>query len=146
MIERYPSIIIEYVCKGIVPMMQLFALYVITHGHYSPGGGLLGGVILAASFILMRLVLGGEYSYGKFSPRGAIALGTVGVLLFGIAGVLPLATGGRFLDYEYLPILWTSGASLRSLGILVVEVGIGLAVCGVLVTIFDNLVGRGSDV
>ena len=35
--------------------MQLFGLYVIVHGHYSPGGGFQGGVALGASFILLAL-------------------------------------------------------------------------------------------
>ena len=35
--------------------MQLFALYVVAHGHHSPGGGFQGGVILGASLILLAM-------------------------------------------------------------------------------------------
>jgi len=86
--------------------------------------------------------LGKEVSYQKFPPKMALALGSIGMLIFGLAGIVPMVTGGSFLDYGYLPIPWVSGAELRYLGILIVEVGIGLAVFGSLVLIFDNLVGE----
>jgi len=42
------DLIIKTMCRLIVPFIQLFALYVIAHGHHSPGGGIQGGVILGA--------------------------------------------------------------------------------------------------
>ena len=120
----------------------MFALYIIIHGHYGPGGGFQGGVLLAVSIILQRLYLGKEISYKRFPPKLALALGAIGMLIYGLAGIIPLAMGGSFLDYAYLPIPWVHGAELRALGILIVELGIGLAVFGTLVLIFDNLVGE----
>ncbi|MCK4691085.1 MAG: MnhB domain-containing protein [Desulfuromonadales bacterium] len=40
------SLIIQTAVRILVPFIQLFGLYVIVHGHYSPGGGFQGGVIL----------------------------------------------------------------------------------------------------
>ena len=142
MIRQYESVIVQVVCSVIIPFIQLFALYVILHGHYGPGGGFQGGVILAVSIMLLRLCLGKEISYQKFPPSLAMALGAIGMLIFILAGFIPMATGGMFLDYAHLPIPGVSDAALRSLGILIVEVGIGLAVLGALVLIFDNLVGE----
>ena len=141
MIERYESIIVQIVCIAIVPFIQVFSLYVIVHGHYGPGGGFQGGVGLAVSIMLLRMCLGKEISYHKFPPNLAIVLGCTGMLIFMLAGLLPLTTGGTFLDYGHLPIPGVSGAALRSLGILIVELGIGLTVFGTLVLIYDNLVG-----
>ena len=50
----------DVACRLLVPFMWLFAGYVLVHGHESPGGGLKAGVILAASFILNRLVHGSD--------------------------------------------------------------------------------------
>jgi len=141
MIERHESVIVRSVCIVMVPFIQLFGLYVIVHGHYGPGGGFQGGVILAVSIILLRICLGKEVSYKKFPPKLAAVLAPAGMLLFMLIGLIPLATGGMFLDYAYLPIPGISGAALRFLGILIVEVGIGLAVFGTLVLLFDNLAG-----
>lgn len=139
---HYQSIIVQTVCSLLIPFIQLFALYVIIHGHYGPGGGFQGGVLLAVSIILQRLYLGAKISYQKFPPKLALILGAVGMLIFGLTGVVPMVFGGAFLDYGYLPIFWVHGAELRALGILIVEIGIGLAVFGTLVLIFDNLVGE----
>jgi multicomponent Na+:H+ antiporter subunit B len=140
--QHYQSIVIQTVCSLLIPFIQLFALYVIIHGHYGPGGGFQGGVLLAVSIILQRLYLGSKISYQRFSPKLALASGATGMLIFGLAGVVPIAFGGAFLDYAHLPIFWVHGAELRALGILIVEIGIGLAVFGTLVLIFDNLAGE----
>ena len=140
MIERYQSVIVQAVCSAMVPFIQIFALYVIVHGHSGPGGGFQGGVLLAVSIMLMRLSLGKEVSYQKFPPKLAVVLGAIGMFVFVLTGLIPMATGGLFLDYEHLPIPWLSGANLRFIGIFIVECGIGLAVFGTLVLIFDNLV------
>ena len=141
MIERYENVIIQVACCVMIPFIQLFALYVIFHGHYGPGGGFQGGVLLAVSVILLRLYLGTEVSSKKFSTRLLAALAAIGMLVFMLAGLIPMATGGMFLDYAHLPIPGISGAALRYLGILIVEIGIGLAVFGTIVVIYDNLVG-----
>jgi len=140
--QRYQSIIVQTVCSLLIPFIQLFAIYVIIHGHYGPGGGFQGGVLLAVSIMLQRLYLGREVSYQKFPLKLAPALAAIGMLIFGLCGVIPMITGGAFLDYAYLPIPWVHGPELRALGILIVEIGIGLAVFGSLVLIFDNLVGE----
>ena len=140
--KRFQSIIVQTICSLLIPFIQMFALYIIIHGHYGPGGGFQGGVLLAVSIILQRLYLGKEISYKRFSPKLAPAFGAIGMLIYILAGLIPLALGGSFLDYAYLPIPWVHGAELRSLGILIVELGIGLAVFGTLVLIFDNLVGE----
>ena len=140
--QHYQSIIIQTICSLLIPFIQLFALYVIIHGHYGPGGGFQGGVLLAVSIILQRLYLSNKVAYQKLSPKLALALAATGMLIFGLSGIVPMIFGGAFLDYGNLPFFWVHGAELRALGILIVEIGIGLAVFGTLVLIFDSLVGE----
>jgi multicomponent Na+:H+ antiporter subunit B len=138
---RLQNPIVEGVSRFLGPFIQIFALYVITHGHYGPGGGFQGGVILAASMMLLRLSLGEEYEHRRFSPTLAGVVAAVGILIYAIAGLLPLAWGGNFLDYAYLPIPGLSTAELRYHGILIVETGVGMVVWGTLVILFDHLMG-----
>lgn len=140
--ERYENPVVEWVSRSMVPFIQIFALYVITHGHYGPGGGFQGGVILAASMMLLRLALGEEEEHRRFPPELAVALGISGLLIFFITGFLPVVSGAAFLDYAHLPGLGGSAAEMRYTGILIVEIGIGMAVWGILVTLFDHLLGR----
>jgi multicomponent Na+:H+ antiporter subunit B len=139
---RFQNTIVDGVARLMVPFIQIFALYVITHGHYGPGGGFQGGVILAASIMLLRLTMGEEEEHRRFSPRAAQTLASIGVLIYAGAGIVPLGFGGAFLDYAHLPIPGMHGAELRSLGILIVESGVSMVVWATLVIIFDYLLGR----
>jgi len=59
-IERHDSVIVITFVRILLPFAQLFALYVLGHGHHSPGGGFQAGVILAAGYVLVALALGRE--------------------------------------------------------------------------------------
>jgi len=141
MIRLYDSPIVEVVTRFNVPLIRLFGLYVIVHGHYSPGGGFQGGVILAVGVILTRLALGPAESYRHFAPRTGLVLAAVGVSVFVLMALVPVLAGGRLLDYGELPLPWLSEPYRRYWGILIVEAGIGVAVWGALVAIFDKLTG-----
>ena len=128
------STIVKVVCRRLVPFVQIFGLYVIMHGHSSPGGGFQGGVILASSFMLLVLSDGLETVQRRFSVAMVTIATSTGVLLYAGVGVLCLLLGANYLDYSVLP-----SAEPRSLGMLVIEVGGGLTVTGALVSIFYDL-------
>ena len=138
---KYENIVVEFACRVTIPFILLFGVYVVAHGHYSPGGGFQGGAIIAASVMLLRLSLGKERTSKMFPPKMAPILGTIGLLVYAGTGLIPILFGGMYLDYIYLPVPGVSGGSLRYLGILIVEIGVALAVFGVMLTIFDCLVG-----
>ncbi|MEX1063617.1 MAG: MnhB domain-containing protein [Balneolaceae bacterium] len=127
------------------PYIMLFGFYVIFHGHYSPGGGFQGGTLLAASFILMRLSAGRVLSNLQLKVFMTTPLAAAGVLIYFLTGIVSVLYGGYFLDYGALP--FPGGLDpdqLRYYGILVIEVGIGIAVMAVLVMIYDHLI-EGED-
>lgn len=126
------------------PYIMVFGLYVIFHGHYSPGGGFQGGTLLAASLLLIRITSGRRISRIQFRDYLTTPLAVVGVLIYFGTGLAAMIAGGYFLDYEQLPLPGLDGADLRYWGILIIELGIGLTVMAVLVSIFDNMV-KGED-
>ena len=132
------SVIVVLVSRLLAPLIQMYACYVIFHGHYSPGGGFQGGALLAASILLLRLTSGREGSQANFRSDLGLLLGPLGAMTFLGVGLLML-NGGNFLDYKHTPFLRLEAAQIRSLDILIVEVAIGLAVMGTLISIFDNL-------
>lgn len=144
MIERHDSVIVTTFVKALTPLAQLFALYVLAHGHYSPGGGFQGGVILAASYVLLALALGRESLERRVNERVCIAVGAAGVLLYAATGLAPLVAGGNFLDYSHLP-LPVSPVRARYFGILFVETGVMVAVAATMVSLFCRLAEREPD-
>lgn len=137
MIRDSQDVIIKTLARLLIPFVVAYALYVIMHGHHSPGGGFQGGVILAASFVLLSVSYGFEETWKRMSEKLAGAISSVGVFIYGGIGALCLVLGGNYLDYSKLSkILGVSPAQARSLGILGIEIGVALAVMAVMCTIF----------
>jgi multicomponent Na+:H+ antiporter subunit B len=142
MIGRHPSPVVRIVCTLLAPFILVFGLYVTAHGHYGPGGGFAGGVVLAVGVILLRVTIDAEVTYRRFPVGIGLLASCVGMGTFLVVGLLPLAAGGMFLDYGALAYAGLDPSALRYAGILVVELAIGLAVFGAMILIFDVLVGE----
>lgn len=139
------TLIIRTSVRLLVPFIQLFGLYVIVHGHYSPGGGFQGGVILGAAFILLALAYDVKTSQEYMSIKVNAILGNLGAAIFVGVGALCAIFGGLFLDYSALDKLIPMGPiEWRSFGIFLVEVGVGLAVMSIMVLLYWNLSSGGS--
>lgn len=139
------SLIIQTAVRILVPFVQLFGLYVIVHGHYSPGGGFQGGVILGSSFIMLALAFDQATSMRLMSERANTILGNTGALIFTGVAALCAIFGGLFLDYSALDVIIPLGpVEWRSFGIFLVEVGVGLAVMSIMASLFWDLGSAGK--
>ena len=138
-------IIVGTTCRIAVPLVQIFALYVVAHGHHSPGGGFQGGVMLGASFILIALSGSLRDALARFSEASYIRLASLGILIYAGVAFLPLVFGRNFVDYGALQgLLGTDGEEMaRSHGIFGVELGVAFTVMSVMFAIFANLSTRG---
>ena len=144
--EGYPDTIIRFVARQLVPFIQLFALYVVAHGHHSPGGGFQGGVIIGASFILLAISFDTRMIIGLMSEKSNILLGNIGVLIYAGIGFLCLLLGANFLDYSILSKVLpaTDKIMARSHGMLGIEIGVAIAVMAIVISIYLNIVSHGK--
>lgn len=82
------SLIVKTVTRLTVWLILLYGIYIILHGHLSPGGGFAGGVIIALSFIHLMLAYGkdmvlkqlSETLIGIWESTGALAFLTIALL------------------------------------------------------------------
>jgi multicomponent Na+:H+ antiporter subunit B len=132
LIRSHDSLIVVTLGRLVIPLTQLFGLYVIFFGQHGPGGGFVGGVILATSMILSILV------FGLTTPESSLARKLLhgdglGLLIFVGVGGLCLIFGGQFLNYGALEIPGLEPASRRYLGIFLAQIGVAadVAVTGV---------------
>jgi multicomponent Na+:H+ antiporter subunit B len=95
------TIIVKKTTQLIAGMIFMYGLYVIVHGHLTPGGGFAGGVIIAGAFILITLAFGEDFlKLVKIEMGTTIveSLATITVVLIGSAGFL-FGTGIFFNNF-----------------------------------------------
>jgi multisubunit Na+/H+ antiporter MnhB subunit len=101
------TVIVKTIASWVKILIFLFGIYIIITGHLTPGGGFAGGVILAASYVLLMLAFGREFVEENLSLPLASKLDCVGALAFAVVAVLGMVLGGsffvNFLYQKYLP-------------------------------------------
>ena len=142
----HQALIVKTICRLLVPFMQLFALYVIAHGHHSPGGGFQGGVILGASFILLAISYDMKKVLSRISEKANLIFVTLGILIYSGIGILCVLLKKNFLDYSSLAAILpaTDMITARSYGILGIEIGVAITVMAVMIAIYINLSSSGT--
>jgi multicomponent Na+:H+ antiporter subunit B len=131
--------VLQSVVKLLVPLILLYALYVQFHGDFGAGGGFQAGVILATGFILYVMVFGHDAARRVVPSHWLPRLAALGILLFGGVGLVGMLAGKPFLDYSALAHDPVQG---QHLGVLLVELGVGITVFSIVLLIFYALGGR----
>ncbi|MHC4549557.1 MAG: Na(+)/H(+) antiporter subunit B [Planctomycetota bacterium] len=126
--------------KLLIPYILLFALYVQFHGDFGPGGGFQAGVIFSAGFILFSLIFGLDAMRRVVPPQAVEVFIGIGLLTFAGTGVVTMFLGENFLDYDALSPHPTHG---QHWGIFAVELGVGITVAAVMMTLFYSFANRG---
>jgi multicomponent Na+:H+ antiporter subunit B len=125
-------IVLHVVAKILIPYVLLFALYVQFHGDFGPGGGFQAGVIFAAGHILYTLIFGLDRGRRVLPPPLMRILAAGGVLLYAGVGFAAMMLGGNFLDYGAFAESKQAG---QHLGIILVELGVGVTVASVTISL-----------
>ena len=131
------SSILQTAVRVLMPLLLLFAVFLLMRGHNQPGGGFVGGLVVAASFILYSIAFGVDAARRALLVRPSTLLG-VGPLVALVSGLPGLVTGQPFMT-----AMWTTvatGSTALHVGTpLVFDIGVFLAVIGVVLTIVFTL-------
>jgi multicomponent Na+:H+ antiporter subunit B len=138
MIHAHDSAIVRAMTRLLIPLIQLFALYVLCFGQYGPGGGFVGGVMLGTSLILGILVFGPEAPPCLLAKKIEHGDG-IGLMIFVGVGGLCLIGGGEFLNYSNLEIPWLDTSSRRYLGIFLTQIGVAVDIAVTAISIVFSL-------
>ncbi len=132
------SVIIRTIVRIMVPFIELFALYVIMHGASGPGGGFQGGVIFGAAIILYTMIYGIAEGKKKMSDSLDRILASTGLTIYAATGLICIVCGGMFLQYRAVPLL-PDPAEVSKYLIDLVEIGIGITVLAVMISLFFDV-------
>ncbi|QXK91840.1 Na(+)/H(+) antiporter subunit B [Neoehrlichia mikurensis] len=133
------NIILRTIVTFMMPIILLYGLYIQVHGDYSPGGGFQAGVIIASVIILYTMVFGINSVFRIMSISNIRLIGAIGVLMYIVTGIITMCFGSRFLSYS---VLLSDSLAAQQLGIFIVELGVGMAVCSSMISIYLSFVSR----
>jgi multicomponent Na+:H+ antiporter subunit B len=128
------SLILRTATAFLMTLLLLFSLFLLLRGHDEPGGGFVGGLVAAAAFCLYALAfdVGSARRALRIEPRTLIALGLLTAAASGVAG---MAAGHPFLSGLWLRVAVPVLGPLHVGTPVVFDVGVYLAVLGVVLTI-----------
>jgi multicomponent Na+:H+ antiporter subunit B len=93
------TLIVKTITRLTVGLILLYGIYIVLHGHLTPGGGFAGGVIIALSFIHLMLAFGKEVALKKVSRPVAGLFESLGALLFLSIALIGFMGGYFFFNF-----------------------------------------------
>ncbi|MFW6180586.1 MAG: MnhB domain-containing protein [Spirochaetota bacterium] len=134
------TIIVKKVTQFLCGVIFLYGIYIVLHGHLTPGGGFAGGAIISGAFVLLVIAFGSESVALRKEETGSSLVESTGVLAFLVLAALGmLAAGAGVFFQNFLPpgVL----GRLVSAGVIpLYNIAVGLEVSAALLTIFLALV------
>ena len=126
---RPSSEIVQTGTQVLVPLISIFAVYIIMNGHLTAGGGFQGGAVIASGVLLMLLAYPQYQSDLEFLGITESVAGA----LFVLTGIAGLIAAGGFLDSRILPLgqfgaFFSAGAIPVLSALLGIKVGCELSV------------------
>ena len=131
------SSILQTATRLLMPLLLLFAVFLLLRGHNQPGGGFVGGLVVAASFVLYSIAFSVEAARRALLVRSSTLLG-IGLLVALVSGLPAVVLGQPFMTSQWTTI--ALGSTELDVGTpLVFDIGVFLAVVGVVLTIVFTL-------
>lgn len=133
------TVIVKKTTQLMAGLVFLYGIYVIVHGHLTPGGGFAGGVIVAGSFILLILAFGSDFMKLTKEELGSTLYENLAILIVVLLAFSGMLTGAYVFFLNWFP-KGTTG-ELVSAGMLpLYNIFVGTEVAASIVTIFLALV------
>jgi len=86
------SKIVRTVANQLIVFILIFGLYVIVHGHLTPGGGFQGGAVVVSGVVMLLVAFNSETLKKWLHERVLTIMESSGALLFAILGFAGLGT------------------------------------------------------
>jgi len=97
--ETGMTLIVKTITRLTIGLILLYGVYIVLHGHLTPGGGFAGGVIIALSFIHLMIAFGKETALKKLSQAAASIIESLGALMFLSIALLGFLGGHFFFNF-----------------------------------------------
>ena len=133
------SVIVKKTTQLLAGLIFMYGIYIIVHGHLTPGGGFAGGVVVAGAFILVILAFGSDFLNLQKEETGSTIRENVAVLIVLLLAVTGLFVGTKAFFANYLP-KGTVGELVSAGTLPLYNIFIGIEVASSIFIIFLALV------
>jgi multicomponent Na+:H+ antiporter subunit B len=123
------SLILRAAARVLMPLMLLFALFMLARGHNEPGGGFVAGLVVAAAYALLA------FAFGVPAARKALLVDPERLLGVGLLVALFTGLSAWPAGRPFLTSLWWGGLGSP----LFFDIGVFLVVVGVTLTMTFTL-------
>jgi multisubunit Na+/H+ antiporter MnhB subunit len=133
------TVIVKKTTQLIAGIVFLYGMYVVIHGHLTPGGGFAGGIIMAGAFILLILAFGSDFIKLTKEESGSTIYENLAILIVAFLALSGLIFGARIFFLNWLP-KGTPGQLISAGLVPLYNVFIGIEVASSILTIFLALI------
>ncbi len=92
------SRIVKTITSIALPLTLIYGLYIIAHGHITPGGGFQGGAVVASGLAMLVVAYGSVWTMSKIKEKHLSILESVGAIGFIGLAFLGLIFGTWFFN------------------------------------------------
>ena len=92
------SKIVKTMASIIFPFILIYGLYIIAHGHLTPGGGFQGGAVVASGLAMIIVSFGSVWTLGKIKEKNLSLLESLGAICFIVLALLGIVYGAVFFN------------------------------------------------
>ena len=129
--------VLKRVAAFLLPFIQMYGLYVIFHGHVSPGGSFAGGLVMGLAFIAFVTIYGLERGRAKLPENVTTLAESYGTLWYGLMGMVGIFKGAPFLANKLAGVDLGALGALSSGGLIsLIGLGVGIRVASTMITLF----------
>ncbi|MEK4094182.1 Na(+)/H(+) antiporter subunit B [Viridibacillus sp. FSL H8-0110] len=132
------DVILRTVTKIVVFIILTLSVYLFFSGHYSPGGGFIGGLVLASAIVLMYLTSDIETVH-KGMPFDFKLVAALGVLIATGTGFASVIFGKDFMTQVAMKLNLPIFGETELASVVLFEAGVAMTVIGVVVTIILSI-------
>lgn len=132
------DVMLQTATKVVTFLILMFAVHIFFAGHYTPGGGFIGGLLTTSAIVLLMLAFGID-TVKKILPLNYVMLSAVGLLLAIATAAASIVFDVPFFThaYDYFNLPLFGETSLHSA--LLFDIGVYLVVVGVTMTIIQTI-------
>lgn len=135
---RTNDVMLQTATKVVTFIILMFAVHIFFAGHYTPGGGFVGGLLTASAIVLLMLAYDIE-TIKKILPINYVLMTSAGLLISIATAAASIVFDVPFFThaYDYFNLPLFGETSLHSAALF--DLGVYLVVVGVTMTIIQTI-------